>query len=262
LSATSLPQIRILGIRVHAMTVDQLHAQIAGLVDRGAHALVLNVNVHAVNLAFDRPWLKGLFNRAEIVFCDGAGIRLGARLLGYHLLQRITYADWIWQLAEFAAQRGFTLFLLGARPGVAAEAAARLQGRFPALKIAGVQDGYFDKSPGSADNGSVIQEINATRPNILIVGLGMPLQERWLLENWEQIEANVALTGGAVFDYVSGRLRRAPRFMTKSGLEWLGRLLIEPRRLWKRYLIGNPLFLWRVLQQRVGFWNEKGDSPR
>jgi N-acetylglucosaminyldiphosphoundecaprenol N-acetyl-beta-D-mannosaminyltransferase len=80
----------------------------------------------------------------------------------------------------------------------------------------------------------------------------MPLQERWLMENWDHIDANVALTGGAVFDYVSGELQRAPRWMTDNGLEWLGRLLIEPRRLWKRYLIGNPLFIWRVLKQRLG----------
>jgi N-acetylglucosaminyldiphosphoundecaprenol N-acetyl-beta-D-mannosaminyltransferase len=252
LSATSVPEIRILGVRVHALTVDQLHENIAGLVDRQAHALVLNVNVYAINLTFGRPWLRELFNRAEIVFSDGAGIRLGARLLGYRLPRRITYADWIWQLAEFAAERGFALFFLGACSGVAEEAAARLQGRFPALRIVGVHHGYFDKSPGSADNESVIQKINATQPNILIVGFGMPLQERWLLENWGHIEANVALTGGAVFDYTSGHLRRAPRCLTDSGLEWLGRLIIEPRRLWKRYLIGNPLFLWRVLRQRLG----------
>ena len=93
---------------------------------------------------------------------------------------------------------------------------------------------------------------NAVKPNILIVGFGTPLKERWLMENWDRIEVNVALTGGAVFDYVSGELRRAPRWMTDHGLEWLARLIIEPCRLWKRYLIGNPLFLWRVLKQRLG----------
>ncbi len=93
---------------------------------------------------------------------------------------------------------------------------------------------------------------NAVKPNIIIVGFGMQPQERWLMENWDRIEINVALTGGAVFDYVSGELRRAPRWMTDHSLEWLAWLIIEPRRLWKRYLIGNPLFLWRVLKQRLG----------
>jgi N-acetylglucosaminyldiphosphoundecaprenol N-acetyl-beta-D-mannosaminyltransferase len=135
---------------------------------------------------------------------------------------------------------------------VADKAAANLKARFPDLRIVSTHHDYFDKTPGSAENEAVIEQINAVKPNILIVGFGMPLQERWLMENWDHIDANVALTGGAVFDYVSGELQRAPRWMTDNGLEWLGRLLIEPRRLWKRYLIGNPLFIWRVLKQRLG----------
>ena len=124
--------------------------------------------------------------------------------------------------------------------------------RYPGLRIAGTYHGYFDKTPGSPENEAVLQRINAARPNILILGFGMPLQERWLLENWERVDANLALTGGAVFDYLSGELRRPPRWMTEHGLEWLGRMLIEPRRLWRRYVVGNPLFLWRVLLQRFG----------
>jgi N-acetylglucosaminyldiphosphoundecaprenol N-acetyl-beta-D-mannosaminyltransferase len=164
----------------------------------------------------------------------------------------MTWADFAWQLTEFAEPRGFTFFFLGARPGVADKAAANLKARYPDLRIVGTHHGYFDKTPGSVENEAVIEQINAVKPNILIVGFGMPLQERWLMENWDRIDANVALTGGAVFDYVSGELQRAPRWMTDNGLEWLGRLLIEPRRLWKRYLIGNPLFIWRVLKQRLG----------
>jgi N-acetylglucosaminyldiphosphoundecaprenol N-acetyl-beta-D-mannosaminyltransferase len=234
------------------LTVQDLHNDIRRIVDESDHELILNVNVHALNLAFRLPDLRDFFGQAQAVFCDGAGVALGARLLGYDFPQRITYADWTWQLAEFAEPRGFTFFFLGARPGVADKAAANLKARFPDLRIVGTHHGYFDKTPGRAENEMVIERINAVKPNILIVGFGMPLQERWLMENWDRIDANVALTGGAVFDYVSGELERAPRWMTENGLEWLGRLLIEPRRLWKRYLIGNPLFLWRVLRQRLG----------
>lgn len=98
----------------------------------------------------------------------------------------------------------------------------------------------------------MVREINASAPDILLVGLGMPLQERWLMQNREKLNAGVALMGGAVFDYVSGGLRRGPRLLTDNGLEWLARLLVEPRRLWRRYLVGNPLFLARVLGQRFG----------
>jgi len=224
----------------------------ANYIAQDAHALVLNVNVNCLNLGMAHRWLREFLNQAEIVFCDGAGVMLGAQILGHQIPERITYADWIWQLAEFAEPHGYTFYFLGARSGIAEQAAQNLRKRFPTLKIVGVRDGYFDKTANSKENEAVIATINACRPNILVLGMGMPLQERWLMENWDRLNVNVVLTGGAVFDYISGELQRAPQWMTDNGLEWLGRLLIEPRRLWKRYVVGNPLFLWRVLQQRFG----------
>ncbi len=244
------PPIDILGVCVHPLTVEQLHQQLAAFIDGGQHALVFHANVHGINLSVDDSAMRAALNRAEIVFCDGAGVILGARLLGHHIPERITYADWMWQLAEFAAGRGDSLYFLGAKPGVAQAAADRLVERYPHLKIAGVRDGYFNKTAGHPENEAVVRGINQCRPNILVVGMGMPLQEQWLVENWERIEANVALTGGAVFDYLSGELQRAPEWMTGNGFEWLGRLLIEPGRLWRRYLVGNPIFLSRVLKER------------
>jgi N-acetylglucosaminyldiphosphoundecaprenol N-acetyl-beta-D-mannosaminyltransferase len=240
-------------VRVSPVTVSELHALIGTYVQRRQKALILNANAHCLNLAYERQWLRRFLNNAEIVFCDGAGVILAARILGFRIPERITYAEWIWPLAGFAAPRGITFFFLGARPGVAVKAAARLRERYPALRVIGTHHGFFDKEPNSLENVGVVQRINALRPNILVVGFGMPRQERWLMENWPDIEANIALTGGGVFDYVSGELKRAPLWMTEHGLEWLGRLVIEPRRLWMRYLIGNPLFLLRVLRQRLGW---------
>jgi N-acetylglucosaminyldiphosphoundecaprenol N-acetyl-beta-D-mannosaminyltransferase len=243
--------IHLLGVRIHALTLDQLLAIIETTVKAERRAIVANVNVHALNLAYERPWFRDFLNQSQVVFCDGFGVKWAARLVGQHLPERITYADWTWRLAELAQVRDLTLFFLGARPGVAERAADRLKQRCPKLRVLGVQHGFFDKTPGSPENEAVLRAINAVRPNILVLGLGMPLQERWLLENWERVEAGVALTGGAVFDYISEAVQRGPRWMTDHGLEWLARLLIEPRRLWKRYLIGNPLFLIRVLRQRL-----------
>lgn len=242
--------IEILGVRVDPLTVDELHQRLAEYIDGDQHALVLHANVHGINLAVEDPSMRQALAQADLLFCDGAGVILGARLLGHHIPERITYADWTWQLAEFAEQRGYSFFFLGAKPGVAQAAADRLLERHPNLKIVGVRDGYFNKTPSHPENEAVLQCINQCRPNILIVGMGMPLQEQWLRENWPRLEANVALTGGAVFDYLSGELQRAPTWMTGHGLEWLGRLLIEPRRLWRRYLVGNPIFLSRVLKER------------
>jgi N-acetylglucosaminyldiphosphoundecaprenol N-acetyl-beta-D-mannosaminyltransferase len=243
--------VNVLGVRVDPLTVEDLHAEIGRLVRGSERALVLNANANCLNFCHQDPTLREFLNQAEIVLCDGAGVMLAARILGGRIPERITYADWAWQLAAFAAAEGFSLYFLGARPGVAEEAARRLQQRYPALKIAGVHHGYFDHSVGSPENEAVLQEINASSPDILLIGLGMPLQEYWLMENRHNLNASVVLTGGAVFDYVSGRLRRGPRLLTESGFEWLARLLIEPRRLWRRYIVGNPLFLLRVLKQRL-----------
>jgi N-acetylglucosaminyldiphosphoundecaprenol N-acetyl-beta-D-mannosaminyltransferase len=121
----------------------------------------------------------------------------------------------------------------------------------PGLEIAGIQHGYFDKTAGSSENEAVVALINQVKPDILVIGFGMPLQERWLLENWDRLDAKVAIPIGAGFDYLAGVTPRAPRWMTDHGLEWLGRLIIEPRRLWKRYIIGNPLFFYRLVKYQL-----------
>ena len=252
----SLPErdkVNVLGVGVDPLTVEELHERMLGFVENGDHALVLHANAHGLNLAYRDERLRGFLNGAQLVFCDGAGVMLAARILGGRLPERITYADWAWRLAAFAAAEGFSLFFLGARPGVAQAAASRLRERHPGLEISGIHHGYFDHSAGSPESEAVVEEINAAAPDILLVGFGMPLQEYWLLENGRRLDTGVALTGGAVFDYVSGKLSRGPRLLTGNGFEWLARLLVEPRRLWRRYLIGNPLFLLRVVKQRLGF---------
>lgn len=246
-----MDRVVVLGVPVDPVTVDDLHAHIRGFVRADARASILHANVHAINLACRHAWLARVFEQADLVFCDGAGVQLGARILGQRLPERITYADWLWRLAAWCASEHLSLFLLGARPGVAAQAADRLRERCPGVTIAGTHHGYFDKTPGSAESLAVVQHLNAARPHIVIVGFGMPAQERWVHHHRLAINAPVILTGGAAFDYVSGHLRRAPAWMTRHGLEWLGRMLIEPGRLTGRYLLGNPLFLMRVLRARM-----------
>jgi N-acetylglucosaminyldiphosphoundecaprenol N-acetyl-beta-D-mannosaminyltransferase len=243
----------VLGVGVDPITVAELHAEIVRLLRGGRLGLVLNVNAHCLNLCYRDRALRDSLNGADVVFCDGVGVVLAARILGGRIPARITYAAWIWQLADFAAAEGLSLYFLGARPGVAQEAARRLRERFPGLRIVGVRHGYFDHSAGSAENEAVLEEINAAAPDILLVGLGMPLQERWLTENRQRLDAGVALSCGAVFDYTSRRVSRGPRLLTEGGFEWLARLLREPRRLWRRYLLGNPLFLLRVVRQLLSW---------
>ena len=242
----------ILGVRVAPITQRDLEAEIEHLLQTNQKQLLLNANAHCLNLAYENAWLRDFLNSAYLVYCDGYGAILAASLLGHHIEERITFGDWTYPLCDLAVRRSYKLFFLGSKPGVAEKAASRLQEAYPSLRIAGTHHGYFDKTPGSHENREVIAKINAVQPDILFVSFGMPLQEKWLSENWETLDARIALASGAMLDYTSGILKRPPRWMTSRGLEWLGRLIIEPRRLWKRYLLGIPVFMWRVMLQKFG----------
>jgi N-acetylglucosaminyldiphosphoundecaprenol N-acetyl-beta-D-mannosaminyltransferase len=244
--------VNILGVRVSTLPLDAVVDFIVRSVLNGDRAVLAYANVHAINLAQELPWFRSFLNEAALTYCDGFGVKWGAWLLGARIPERFTPPDWFPTLASACATQGISFYFLGARPGIAEKCAARLRERQPDLKILGSYHGYFNKTPGSAENQEVISAINAAAPDILVVGFGMPMQERWLVENWSQIQSKIALPVGAMFDYLAGEVQRAPRWMTDRGFEWLGRLFFEPRRLAHRYLIGNPGFLWRVLKQRYG----------
>lgn len=240
--------VSILGAQLNPVSVDDVHNYISDVIGRNERALILNLNVHCVNLCQKYRWLKDFINQAQMVFCDGDGVRWGAKIMGLHAPPKITYDRWIWQLTELADQKEYRVFFLGGKPGIAEEAAERIKGRFPRLKVVGTHHGYFQKE--GIENEQVIARINETKPDILILGLGMPVQERWLRDNWINVDAHIFLTGGAVFDYASGRAKRAPTWMIRLNLEWLYRLLQEPTRLWTRYVWGNPYFLFKILQAK------------
>lgn len=250
-SVAPLPHVTLLGVTIDPLSLDALLNRIEEALHTHRRLFIANVNAHALNLAVEQPDFQHTLNRADIVFCDGVGVRLGAWLTGQRLPHRFTPPDWIDELCRRCRDGGHSLFLLGARPGVAEKAAGILAERWPGLTIAGTHHGFFDKTPHSAENEQVLAQINAARPGVLLVGFGMPAQELWLDANWPDLTADVALTVGALFDYVAGEVPRAPRWITDNGLEWLGRLLIEPRRLGRRYLVGNPRFVARVLGQRL-----------
>ncbi len=243
----------VLGTPISPLKSHEINDLILEIVQANQRKLILNANAHSLNLAYTIPWLQRFLNRDDvIVHCDGFGVSLAARWLSGQKLYRVTYAEYIWELARFAAKNRLRMFFLGAQPGVAEQAALALVTQYPHLQIVGCQHGYFQKDRQHSENQEVLNLIQSTAPDILLVGFGMPLQEHWLMENWEQLNVPVALAVGAAFDYTAGKLRRAPHWLTDNGLEWLGRLFIEPKRLWRRYLLGNPLFAYRVLKQKLG----------
>ena len=243
-------KIQLLGVRIDVLSLDELLSEIQSCILRDNSAVISYVNIHAVNVAYTYPWFRKFLNQSYLTFCDGVGIKLGASITGQHLNDRFTPPDFIERICECAVQHGWKIFFLGARPGIARVAADKLLVKFPELEIE-TYHGYFDKTTDSIENKMVVEQINRFQPHILILGFGMPLQERWILENLDALEIKIAFPAGALFDYLSGELRRVPRWMTDHGFEWLGRLAIEPRRLWRRYIFGNPLFFWRLFVHHI-----------
>jgi N-acetylglucosaminyldiphosphoundecaprenol N-acetyl-beta-D-mannosaminyltransferase len=219
--------------------------------------VVANVNVHALNLAYEMPRFRSFLNNSGVVFCDGFGVLLGAALLGppFEAKYRSTCPDWIEELAQTCQDHQLSLFLLAGKPGIAHQAAQKLIQAVPGLRVES-HHGYFNqKDP--RENAQVLSQINQFKPDILYVGMGMPVQEFWIEEHFAALDAQILLPLGACLDFYVGEVNRAPRWMTDHGLEWLGRLLIEPQRLWKRYILGNPLFIARVLLQKFNLVNFK-----
>lgn len=239
---------RVCGVRVDALDVRRLHAYMHHAIRRGWTVPVLNANVQAVVLARrDREFAR-ILEDAPVVFCDGSGVRLGARLLRSELPPRITYADWIHELVPFLRDEGHSIYLLGGRPGVAEQAREKLEVRYPGIRVVGTHHGFFRKE--GPENDAVIAEVNRVRPDVLLLGFGMPLQEKWAMANLPRIDARVLLSGGACIDYVAETVRRGPQWLVDHHMEWLARMIVEPRRLWKRYVLGNPKFLLLVLWER------------
>lgn len=241
-------EVILLNTRFHKVTVQELIEYVTKAAKLEKKTIVGHVNVRAMNFAYELPWYRDFFNNANLVFCDGFGVLLGAKLHGYSVesVHRMTCPDYIEDLALACEKEDVSLFLLAGQPGVVDKAMAKFRAIAPNLKIEG-HHGYFEKS--GEENYAVINKINKFKPGVLYIGFGMPLQERWILDNLERVEARVFLPLGACLDFYTGSVRRGPRWMTDRGLEWLTRLTTQPLRLWERYLIGNTLFFYRVLTQ-------------
>lgn len=239
--------IDVLGVQVGVLTRHKVTSLFRECLDNGVRGWISYVNVHALNLAHDHPWFRLFLNNSLFTYCDGQGVRLGAALLGKSLPERIVMSDWIYDVCEASVARGLRLFLLGSTADSLAQAIINIRELYPDIQIAGSHHGHISDLEGEV----VSQSIAKLNVDVLIVGMGMPLQEEWILRYYDRLNARIILNGGSCLDYVSGFKKRCPAWMGLMGLEWVYRLLQEPRRLWKRYLLGNPLFLYRVIRGRT-----------
>lgn len=238
-------------IPIDLFTEKTLNEEIGRVIKSKQKKTVLNSNAHLVQLAnSESPWLIDYFNQeVDYIMCDGAGLKLGAKLTGQKVPEKIAYNVWFWDFAKYCAENDFSIFLLGAKDGVAKKAAENLIAKNPSLKVY-YHHGYYDKKADSIENEKIIEIINSTNANILLVCFGMPIQEKYIKDNFDKFNSNIFMSGGGALDFFSGNAKTAPYIFSALYLEWFYRLCLDPKRLWRRYLVGNFKFLYYVLKYR------------
>lgn len=235
-------RINILGVGFDNMTMDQAVAEGVRLLHaEGAH-YVVTPNPEIVEACREDAEAMEAVNGADLVIADGVGIVYGAKLLGTPLKERLPGIEFAQHLMERMAQGGETLFLLGAKPGVAEQAAQRLQSQYPGLKIAGTHDGYFQ------EDGPVVEAIRNSGADAVFVCLGAPKQEKWMHKNGQATGAHLLIGLGGCLDIFSGAVQRAPEIYQRLGLEWFYRLIKNPSRLGR--MMKLPLFLAHVAGEK------------
>ena len=239
------PTISILGVPVHAVTMPQTLALVRQFMTEPRLHQLATVNPEFVMAARRDPDFYRVLHQTDLNLPDGVGLLLAGRRRRQPFPERVPGSELVYHLAEMAAEAGWRLFLLGAAPGVAEEAAATLQARYPGLRMAGTYAG----SPAPAENDALVQRINTGRAEMLLVAYGAPNQDKWIARNRAALTTvRVAMGVGGALDFVTGRAVRAPRWVQRLGLEWLHRLLHEPWR-WRR-MLALPHFAWLVLWGR------------
>jgi N-acetylglucosaminyldiphosphoundecaprenol N-acetyl-beta-D-mannosaminyltransferase len=239
----ALPTVTLLGVRLTNADNREAVSLIASWIEARARARALFIaNAHTLNLAWEDPEYRCVLNAGDAVFGDGTGVRLAARLRGVRMRDNLVGTDLVPLFLHTYRQRGYRYFLLGGAPGTAARAAARLRRDLPDIQVVGEHHGYFD----AAGARRVIGAINAAEPDVLLVAMGNPRQERWIHDNLAALRVPVSVGVGGLFDHWAGNLRRASATVRRLGMEWVQLLIQQPHK-WRRYINGNPKFVVRAI---------------
>jgi N-acetylglucosaminyldiphosphoundecaprenol N-acetyl-beta-D-mannosaminyltransferase len=238
--------VHLLGRRITLMTTSEILKSIDLACAQQRRITVANYNTHAFNLSMQLPWFYSFLQQSELVHCDGAGVLRGLRWLGLNISReyRVSYTELMPQLLEQCDRAERRVFLLGAKPEYLEAALVKLRQQYPHSIFEG-QDGYFQRDDLDT-NDAIVAKINAFQPHILIVGMGMPIQESWVQRYRDRLQVNAILVGGAVIDRMAGMVQDCPQWIADRELEWVYRLTREPKRLASRYLLGNPAFLLQI----------------
>jgi len=259
--AERVPRVNVAGVGISALSLDSATDAIARAVATRSKGYICVTGVHGVIEAQSDPEFRQILNRSFLTTPDGMPTVWMGKLQGARHMTRVYGPDLMLRVCEWSVGAGCSHFLYGGAPGVARELRSRLVARFPGLRVAGLFEPPF-RALNPEEEAQLIREVNSVRPDLFWVGLSTPKQERFMAQYLPRLETTLMLGVGAAFDFHAGRVRQAPRWMQRSGLEWLFRLGCEPRRLWKRYLRNNPLFLWHATAQLTGLKRYPLDDTR
>ncbi|MBS0211160.1 MAG: WecB/TagA/CpsF family glycosyltransferase [Planctomycetes bacterium] len=243
----SARRFRVLDVSMLDMTFDDALALCEWLVLNPGdqpHTLYY-ANAHTLNLAYEEPSFREVLNRATVVLGDGTGVRWAARMQGVRVQANLNGTDLVPEFLEVTSGKRFGYYLLGSTPEIVARSAAVAAEMFPGWTQCGFHAGFLSEANESA----VIDEINRVRPHLLLVAMGNPIQEKWIDRNRSRLNARLCMGVGALVDRWAGELIRAPLWVRKLGMEWADILRRQPHK-WQRYVLGNPKYLWRIVQER------------
>jgi len=236
-------KIKILDVYIDRLDMAGAVAEVKSLLNQDGASLIVTPNSEMLAMAAENPELADILNSADLAAADGMGLLLAAKIMGDFLPERVAGYDLIRKLFSELEDQPYSFYLLGAEPGIVDKAESELKKSYPALNIVGTHHGYLDRDKLE----KVIAEINEKKVDLLLVGMGVPLQERFLDNNLGRLDVKAAVTVGGSFDVIAGKVKRAPLWMQKSGLEWFYRLLKEPSRFGRMLLL--PKFLYLVFKQ-------------
>ena len=239
-----IPAINIFGVKVNRVDMNTTLSAIRAYVRSGKPHMIVTADSYALVLAQTDEDFRSIVNNADLVTPDSSGILLGAKWLGTPLIGRVSGIDIAQNMCKMAAEEGFSVFLLGAAPGVADMAAQKLKQTYLGLAIAGTRDGYFKPEQDT----EVVSQIRDSGAQALFVALGIPKQEKWIRDHMQELGVSVAMGVGGSFDVISGKIKRAPVWMQRACLEWAYRLLKDPRKIYKVAVL--PRFLGLLIKEK------------
>jgi len=243
--------VNILGVNVSPVSFAGVLEMVDSWIQTGSKKYICCTPVSSVMAAHGDKKVRHAINGAGLVVPDGMPIVWIVRLAGFPSQDRVYGPDLLLSACTLSEEKGYSHFFYGGEPGIPERLVGNLKQQFPSLKVAGTYCPPFRPLTAEEDR-SIVDVINRNSPDIVWVGLGSPKQDLWIAEHYQRLEAKVCIGVGAAFDFHAGRIKQAPRWMQRNGLEWAYRLWQEPRRLWRRYLIGNPLFLFLIALQLIG----------